>query len=271
MNPTGVYLYGFVPRNLDLSGIEGIDGFDGDGPIRALSLGASTAVVGEVWVEGFEAAMSSGSDGGPDPSWVIPRALRHEAILDAVLARSPVLPARFGTLFSSSEALEGLANDHHSVIARFFEDLGDRLEWSLRGYYDPDRAIDILLESDPELSRRRRALPDSPGTRYFVEKKLREEARRVARQTAARAAIDVRQALRTLSNDVQSLPLRGLEGPGREMILHETFLMPQGLANEALAILEASTSGEGQGLLTLEPSGPWPPFHFCPDLGGRPS
>jgi hypothetical protein len=268
MNLTGVYLYGFIPRTLDLTGI---DGFDGDGPIRSLSLGASTAVVGEVRVEAFEAAMSSGVDGGPDPSWVLPRALRHEAILDAVLARSPVLPARFGTLFSSSEALEGLANDHQFAIARFFEDLGDRLEWSLRGYYDPDLAVDLLLDSDPELSRRRQALPASPGTRYFVEKKLREEARRIARQTAARAAVEVRQALRILSADVQSLALRGLEGPGREMILHETFLMPQSVASEALAILEASSSGQGQGLLTLEPSGPWPPFHFCPELGGRPS
>jgi hypothetical protein len=263
MNLTGVYLFGFVPRSggLDLSGIAGIEG---NAPVQALALGSSTAVVGEVPLEAFEAAMSSGADGGPDPSWVIPRALRHEAILDAVLARSPVLPARFGTLFSSTEALEGLAIEHQHTIAKFFEQVGNRLEWSLRGYFDPDRAVDRLLETDPDLSRRYRSLPASPGTRYFLEKKLREETRRAARNVASRAAGAIRQKLRTLTDDVRSLPLRGLESPGREMILHETFLMAPTSAAEAFDLLS------DDGLLTLEPSGPWPPFHFCPELGGPP-
>jgi hypothetical protein len=262
----GVYLYGFVPRtkSLDLSGIDGIDG---NGSIQALTLETSTAVVGEVALEAFERALASGVDGGPDPSWIIPRALRHEAILDAVLARSPVLPARFGTLFSSSAALEALANEHQQTISRFFDELGDRLEWSLRGYYDPDLAIDRLLEGDPDFSRRRQALPSSPGTRYFLEKKLREDARRAARKLALQTAQKVRQTLRSLSEDVQSLPLRGLESPGREMILHETFLMSPHLSSEALAKL-GSDGDPAQGFLTLEPSGPWPPFHFCPALGG---
>jgi hypothetical protein len=131
--------------------------------------------------------------------------------------------------------------------------------------------VELLLETDPELSRRWRTLPESPGTRYFLEKKLREEARRLARQTAARAAVDVRQVLRSISADVQSLGLRGTEAPGREMILHETFLMSPDLAREALERLKTASSGPVAGLLTLEPSGPWPPFHFCPELGGRPS
>ncbi len=267
MNLTGIYLYGFVPPadELDLSGIEGIDSA---GPILALNLGATTAVIGQVQVEAFEAALSSGADGGPDPSWVIPRALKHEAILEAVQARSPVLPARFGTLFSSSSALEGMASEHQSAIARFFTDLGDRLEWSLRGYYNPDQAADLLINGDPEFSRRWQALPESPGTRYFREKKLREEARLAARQTAARTAETVRVMLRTLTDDVRSLPLRGREAPGREMILHETFLLPRKLASEALGLLKGNSVEPIDGLMTWVPSGPWPPFHFCPDLGG---
>jgi hypothetical protein len=263
MSQTGVYLYGFVPLDpdLDLSGIDGID--DGEA-IRSLCLGASSAVVGEVRLEAFQEALSSGVDGGPDPAWVIPRALRHQAILEAVLARSPVLPARFGTLFSSSEALKGLASAHQDDISHFFEALGDRLEWSLRGYHDPDGSTEALLATDPEFSNRFRSLPTAPGTRYFTEKKLRDEARRSARLAARQAAIAIREALRRLTDDVRSLPLRGLEAPGREMVLHETFLMPLEIAAEALKALEVESAS---GLLTLEPSGPWPPFHFCPELG----
>jgi Gas vesicle synthesis protein GvpL/GvpF len=267
MEQIGVYLYGFVPDGavLDLSGIEGVEGLR---PIRSVEVGGVTAVVGEVPLRAFEAAMSGGVDGGPDPSWVVPRALRHEVVLDAVLARSPVLPVRFGALFSSREALEALAIEHRGAIGRFFESVGDRLEWALRGYYDPTRASDLLLESDPELSRRRLALPESPGARYFQEKKLREEARREARLSAAHAAEAVRAALRSITDDARSLPLRGAEGPDREMILHETFLMSPERAAEALALIGSAAAARVEGLLSLEPSGPWPPFHFCPELGG---
>jgi hypothetical protein len=267
MEHIGVYLYGFIPDGtvLDLSGVEGVEGIR---PIRAVEMGGATAVVGEVPLRAFEAAMSAGVDGGPDPSWVVPRALRHEAVLDAVLARSPVLPVRFGVLFSSPDTLAALAGEHREAIAEFFESLGDRLEWSLRGYYDPTRSIELLLEQDPELSSRRLALPESPGARYFQEKKLREEARREARRSASRAAQGVRNALRSITDDARSLPLRAAEGPDREMILHETFLMSRGRADEALALIRVAAAGQVEGLLTLEPSGPWPPFHFCPELGG---
>jgi hypothetical protein len=267
MSQSGVYLYGFIPGALypDLSAIEGVDG---SRPIRTIDVGGSTAVVGEVSIEAFEAAMSSGIDGGPDPSWILPRALRHEAVLDALLARSPVLPARFGTLFSSPEALASLAGAHQAAIAGFFESIGDRLEWSLRGYYDPARAVDLLLASDPELSRRRAALPESPGLRYFQEKRLIEEARWEGRRAATLAADGIRRALRAIAQDARSLPTRGSEGPTREMVLHETFLMSAQAAAGAIATIREAADSPVEGLLTLEPSGPWPPFHFCPDLGG---
>lgn len=270
MEPIGVYLYGFIPdgTSLDLSGIEGVEG---TWPARSVEVGGASAIVGEVPLRAFEAAMSAGVDGGPDPDWVVPRALRHEAILDAVLARSPVLPVRFGALFSTLEALAALASEHRGAIDRFFESIGDRLEWSLRGYYDLGRAVELLLEVDPALSGRRLALPESPGARYFQEKKLREEARREARRSASLAAGLARDALRSITEDARSLPIRAAEGADREMILHETFLMSRGRAAEALDSIRAASTGRVGGLLTLEPSGPWPPFHFCPDLGGPPA
>jgi hypothetical protein len=53
------------------------------------------------------------------------------------------------------------------------------------------------------------------------------------------------------------------------MILHETFLMSADDATEALKSVEAATNSFVDGLLTLESSGPWPPFHFCPNLGAQ--
>ena len=269
MERQGVYLYGFVPRGttLDLGRLEGIDE---SGPVRALDLGGSTAVVVDVDLDAFEMAMTNGPNGGPDPDWVVPRALRHERVLDVVLDRSPVLPVRFGALFSSVGALAAMAAEHDAAIALFLESLGDKREWSLRGYVDLDAAADRLLEADPELSARRARLPDAPGARYFQEKKLREDARREARRAASAAPSAVRRALRAVATDVRTLPLRSDEDPRREMILHEAVLLARGTEPVALADAERAATEAVSGLLTLEPTGPWPPFHFCPGLDGSP-
>ena len=267
MERVGVYLYGFIPGGSPLD-LDDLAGVEGAGVVRVanLGLGGASAVVGEVSVDAFEAAMAE----GPDPAWLIPRALGHERVLGAILARSAVLPARFGSLFSSNEALVDLVAGHLGAIGDYFARVGDRREWSLRGYLDSESATGRVLETDPALVRRVAELPDSPGARYFREKKLREEARIVARRAAGAEASAIRQAIREVAGDVRSLPLRAPEAPGREMVLHEAALIARGREPQALAAAGRASEAAG-GLLTLEPSGPWPPFHFCPDLSEIPT
>ncbi len=260
MEHVGVYLYGFIPAGstTDLGEIEGVEGA---GEVRIVDAGGALAVTGEVAVSAFESALSD----GPDPAWLIPRALGHERVLGAILARSPVLPVRFGTLFSSPEALDRLVAVHVDSIAKYFATVGDQREWSLRGYVDAEAAESRVLELDPALAKRQASLPSTPGARYFQEKKLREDARVAARRMSASAAETVCKAIRSVVTEARSLPLRPPEGPGREMVLHQAALIPRGRELEVLAEAQAAVAEAG-GLLSLEPSGPWPPFHFCPQL-----
>src|SRR5205814_1755904 len=94
----------------------------------------------------------------PDPAWLIPRALGHERVLGTVLAGSAVLPARFGSIFFSNEALAGLAAGHLGVIGRYFETVGDQREWSPRGYVETEAAVARALGALA-------AVPLLPGTR----------------------------------------------------------------------------------------------------------
>jgi hypothetical protein len=266
MHENSIYLYGFVPPGIDLD-LSMVVGVETAQPVRALEFAGTTAIIGEVSLEAFDAAMSAGPDGGPDPAWIIPQVLRHEAVLDKVLTRSPVLPARFGALFSSRDALAELVSEHQGPIAGYFEAIGDRLEWSIRGYFEPSRAIEHQLQFDPDLSRRQASLPMAAGTRYFLEKRLREEARLSSRRSALQVCQRIRHRLKSITRDSQSLPLRDTESPRREMLLHETFLLSAEGGAETLSRLR-ETVGRDDGILVLESSGPWPPFHFCPALDG---
>ena len=54
-----------------------------------------------------------------DLAWLAPRACRHEAVLEQVMRLGAVLPARFGTLFSSTASLESFMRQHEAAIGRF--------------------------------------------------------------------------------------------------------------------------------------------------------
>ena len=76
------------------------------------------------------------------------------------------------------------------VIRRFLSEVENQEEWTLKAFLDEKQAVEALLQTDPRLSERFRKLPTAPGARYFLEKKLREEAQSMAtaRQGRGRAA-----------------------------------------------------------------------------------
>jgi hypothetical protein len=88
-------------------------------------------------------------------------------------ARSPAVPARFGTIFSAEDAVVHLAALHRDRIVAFLDEVDGKAEWSLKLEFEPGRAVEYFLRNDPGLAERLRALPDSPGARFFKEKSLR--------------------------------------------------------------------------------------------------
>src|ERR671925_1155004 len=117
MSETAFYLFCFARPGLlpELAGT----GVDGQGPLLVHSSTGLAAVLSTVLVEDFcgpeaEARME-------DLSWLGIRAWRHEAVIERVMAHSPVFPARFGTLFSSLESLERLLQRHRDTISQFLD------------------------------------------------------------------------------------------------------------------------------------------------------
>ena len=107
-----------------------------------------------------------------DLTWIGPRVIRHQEVVAGVMRHSPVLPARFGTIFSSAANLEEVLQRHHDTIAGFLERLTDQEEWAVKGMLDrpgPKRSC-----SPSSWPRRRTDLEAlSPGKRYFQEQRLR--------------------------------------------------------------------------------------------------
>ncbi len=132
----GIYLFCFtlLPLPLELAD----SGLDGRRPLTQLRYRIVTAVCCSVERADFcgpgaESRLS-------DVDWVGPRALRHQQVVESVMRHAPVLPCRFGTLFSSPTPLASLLEQHHPSIARFLQFVSDKEEWSAKGFLDASRA-----------------------------------------------------------------------------------------------------------------------------------
>ncbi|QYU67456.1 GvpL/GvpF family gas vesicle protein [Leptolyngbya sp. 15MV] len=67
-----------------------------------------------------------------DLQWLTPRALAHESLISKAMAHGPVLPMRFGTVFSSEHTLREALDRHAPAIADFLGQVEGHAEHAAR-------------------------------------------------------------------------------------------------------------------------------------------
>ena len=165
---TGIYLFCLTPEN-PLPEVTGT-GIDGEHPLLVEAIGDVAAIFSEIDLEDFSGPEAQARM--EDLAWIGPRALRHEEVIMAVMEQVPVLPVRFGTVFSSFEAMKEPLRRHRDTLSKFFRDTAGKKEWGLRAYVDrPQARLQIMAV---RLAAEKEQLDGlSPGKRYFLEQKIK--------------------------------------------------------------------------------------------------
>jgi hypothetical protein len=200
-------------------------------------------------------------------AWLAPRACRHQAVVEEVMNRGPVLPARFGTLFSSRASLETYLREHEEVIGEFLENVRDREEWAVKGFLDPARAEAALLAGlRPGADR---PPGTSPGLAYLQEERLQITAKQELEERVAAASDELWAELSPVVSAAHERRLltRETTGETRDMVFNWAFLVPQAVVAELRGRIERANAGQKLCGLAFELSGPWPPYSFRPSLG----
>lgn len=239
---------------------------DGDerNPVSCWTFRDLTAVISKVKLEDF--CGPAANRRLEDLAWVAPRACRHEAVVERAMRFSPVLPARFGTLFSSLENLEAFLKSHQAGIRRFLRRMILKEEWAVQAMLDRRKASEQILSAI--LRRQKKGLSRLPaGMRYFQQQRMRaeveEELRGWLKKTCEEAVSDFsRQAAEVRRRPV--LPPAANEE--NEMILNCAFLVPANAAaglRRRIRRINCTTARRG---LVFRLSGPWPPYSFSSSL-----
>ena len=260
----GVYLYCFARSGLKPN-VASSD-LESNEPVAFLEVGDVTAVYSHVALDDFTG--ESGERHFQDPVWVVPRALEHERVIEAVMTFSAVFPVRFGAVFSSREALAQVIVGRGTEISSFLDRIVGKEEWSVKGFVDVDKAADRLLETDPALAEQYRNLPELPGARYFQQKRLLTEARKRAKHLCWSTANRIDHELAGLGAPMSSgLKLGDAPDDKGEVVLKHAFLLPRESVDEFRDRVMEIGSRHSESGITLELSGPWPPYSFCPAPG----
>jgi hypothetical protein len=259
-----LYLYGFARRNslpvtLDMAGVSGETPVACQ-PHRDIVAAVSKVPLAEFTGRDAEARLS-------EIAWVGPRALRHEAVVEEIMKHSPILPARFGTLFSGAQRLQEAMSEHYDEIVSFLERTADQQEWAIKGYLDRRQALEAWTDAQMD---REWATAESPGKRFLKRQRvLSQAAGRVSEWTEA-----ARERLRReLQGEATSLVERAAGAPSedqREAVLNFAVLVSRAQLPAVLATVEkVNADWEPRGL-SLQCTGPLPPYSFTPALESGP-
>ncbi|MFA4902384.1 MAG: GvpL/GvpF family gas vesicle protein [Desulfobaccales bacterium] len=266
--PQGLYLFCLARLNR-LPSILKAKGLDGQSPLEVAGYQDLAAVLSPVSLEDF-----CGPDAETrlqDLTWIGPRVIRHQEVVAEVMRHSPVLPARFGTIFSTPQSLNEVLKRHHDTVAGFLDRITDQEEWAVKGMLDQAGAkaklfsLKLAKEGD-------RLAALSPGLRYFQEQRLRAECDQELQLWLKDVCQELWVSLREYAADVRERRLLSREASGsdQDMVWNWAFMVPQTAVPAFLARVRDAGAQYAHRGLAIDCTGPWPPYSFTPALNLEP-
>jgi hypothetical protein len=228
-------------------------GLPGAGPARALGAGGGVwLIVAGVPLDRYAADVIDARLA--DLDWVSQCALGHDAVVEHLARRHPVIPMKLFTLFTSDERAVAHVARTRRKLERLFARVAGREEWGVR----------LLLDEKRALAPRAAPVAAASGTEFLAKKKAAKDARQRIVADAVDEADRVFDALTRLADDSRRRT-PAVEGPTSRMVLDAAFLVVRRDARRFRAAAGAAARALAARGLALVLTGPWPPYHFVAD------
>lgn len=224
----------------------------GYGTIEQVAAGDLAAVVAPVSAGEFRDESLT-----RDLEWVEPRARLHDEVVRAVMREQPVMPVKFGAVFSSRQAVRAYLDRHAEQVGQFVTRMDGLAEWSVKGY-GQQAAPEKSLAGDAA----------SAGRNYLLQRSRSLHGQRDLQRRQAEMAAEVQAALSEVCIEMRELRLHAppVTGRAEPMLLNVALLVSREQCDALVACVEELRRGYERDGLVLELGGPWPPYSFCPVL-----
>lgn len=187
--------------------------------------------------------------------WLESVARAHHGVIEALAARTTVLPLRLATVYLDDDRVRGMLEADGAAFTDRLARLAAHVEWGVKIYVEPPRAHDGEPAAEaPALS---------PGRAYLRRRGVQRHSREDAYRAAGEAAERVRAA--AAGEAVDRARHRAQQGelarsPG-ENVVNDAYLVPRDRAERFRA--EVLRAAEGLPGVRVEVTGPWAPYSFA--------
>lgn len=250
----GVWLYSITTDSIGDAQLDGVTGVAGE-PVRAVTSSGLVAVVGTVSLGEF----------GQEPlqrkledlDWLAATARAHDAVVAAVVRSGPTVPLRLATLYLDDDRVRRLLTERQEEFDATLRRVTGRSEWGVKGYGDA-KILAQNVKEEPSS-----AGATGKGTAYLLRRRAELSAQQDVERKAAGHAGEIHSALLDQAVDGVRRQVTDpvLTGKRAWMILNGTYLVDNERV-EGFAALVAALDAESPGI-TLELTGPWPPYSFA--------
>ena len=204
-----------------------------------------------------------------DLGWLERVARAHEAVLDRVLAEGTIVPLRMCTIYQTGNSVRRMLEQERASFFEALSALDDRFEWAVKVLIDSRRLLDAVHAGDEGADSESEAAERGEGSSYMLRRRSERAARESAATIARSVADDVHGRLADWAIDATSSrpQNRDLSGHTGEMVLNAAYLVQRSRTDE-LRGLVAELEDRHRALgVTIELTGPWPPYNFIPGDG----
>jgi hypothetical protein len=261
---TAVYVYAIAAAGSgpDTSGMRGI----GDAPVRVVTSETTglQALVSDVPLDQFgDDALKRNLN---DLPWLSAAAIRHESTVEAAMAETTLVPLRMCTIFRDDDGVREMLVGEAPALAAAIARLRDAHEWGVKVIADADAfaaavAVDEAGAEDPATGE---------GAGYFAALRRDRATREDVARELDRRAREIHDAVAALATDVRLHPPsnRDLAGYEGEMVLNGAYLVPGERTDDLRALTRSLADRHRADGITVELTGPWPPYNFSMPGGG---
>ncbi|MBT2365662.1 GvpL/GvpF family gas vesicle protein [Streptomyces sp. ISL-10] len=255
MSETVGYLYGVAAATTELhDAVAGLRGVY-DAAVRVVTDQDVAAVVSDVPSADFEEAPLAAHL--EDLAWLESVARAHHGVVDAVTARTTVLPLRLGTIYRDDEGIRTMLAAGRAAFLPRLARLGRHVEWGVKVFFVPPAT------GGPGGAPDEPATELSPGRAYLRGRRHEQHTRDRAYQEALEAAqrIHAAAAARAVEHTRHRVQQGALAEGLLENIANDAYLVATDMSDAFLAAVRQAD--EGAELVRTEITGPWAPYSFA--------
>lgn len=273
----GWYFYGITARDDQLAvQVKRVHGMARGGALEVIEQDMVAALVQPVPLDEFgPAALAAHVE---DMAWIEAAARRHHEAIVALHQQRALLPARFGAVYPTPEALRDVLAETRDALRAHLARVEGCEEWDVRLFSDRTALFRCLEATYPELVALRAEMEAAtPGRAYLLRRKLDDAQARAAEETLRALAEEAYEHLARHARASQVNPHAqsaqhardsgaaiGEEAAGEDEVLRADFLVPRAGVDAFTRAMEVFVAAHEGTRWTC--SGPWPIYSFAVPL-----